>query len=130
MEYEVKIFPEQALVIEKISGEISLEGMIEKTHRLFSNPEYKNHFRGVVDLRNCTTRMSKVELLGFAKLVDESEKFGQSKWAILAIDPMVLGLSQVFQKRLHDPDTIGVFRTTEDAAQFVQEPAILQHLPE
>jgi|GEM_PF-5303849 hypothetical protein len=39
MNYNIRIFPEHGLVIEHISGEITLEAMIEKMKNLFSNPQ-------------------------------------------------------------------------------------------
>ncbi len=128
MEYELQIIPEHCLVIEKISGEITLEAMIEKTQKLFSDPNYDPKYSGVVDLRKGITRMSKVELLGFANLINESEQFGKAPWAILGADPMVVALSQVFQLRLTDPDNLGVFSSVSEAARFLRKLELLELL--
>jgi len=128
MQYEYTILPELRLVIEKISGDITLEEMIEKTQRLFADARYQAGYNGVSDLRQGLTRMSKVELYGFAHFINESEQFGQNHWAILAADPMVVALSQVFQQRLTDPNTIGVFSTVAEAAKFIKTPEVNRYL--
>lgn len=128
MEYELQIIPEAGLVIEKIVGEVTLEAMIDKTKKLFSDRRYKNSYCGVVDLREAVIRMSKVELLGFANLINESDQFGHAPWAILGSDPMVVALSQVFKLRLKDPETVGVCGTVAEAAKFVHKPELNEYL--
>lgn len=128
MDYKVRILPEHRLVIEWISGEVTLEEMIQKTKQLFSDPLYQPDYSGIVDLRGAASRMSKVELYGFAQLINDSEQFGHSPWAILGDDPMVVALSQIFQQRLNNPEMIGVFSTVACAADFVQKPAVLDYL--
>ena len=128
MEYVFKFVPAHGLVIEKITGEVTLEALIEKTKKLFADSRYKSTFCGVVDLRKAATRMSKVELLGFANLINESDQFGHAPWAILGNDPMVVALSEVFKLRLKDPETIGVFASPIEASRFLKKPELLQHL--
>ncbi|MDQ8192871.1 hypothetical protein QEH59_00440 [Coraliomargarita sp. SDUM461004] len=128
MKYALQFIPEHRLVIETITGDITLEGMIEKTQSLLSHPDYNRLYSGLVDLRSAVTRISKVEILGFAQLIDTSEQFGHAPWAILCGDPMIQGLSQVFQMRQTSPESIGVFTTVADAAKFLDRPIILELL--
>lgn len=128
MEYQFQILPEESLVIETITGEVTLEGMIAKTKALFADPRYEAGFAGIADLRGATLGMSKVELYGFATLINESDQFGEAPWAILADDPMVVALSQVLKLRIQDPSIIGVFSTVIEAARFVKKPKALEHL--
>jgi hypothetical protein len=128
MELKVQILPDEKLVLESISGEITLGEMIQKTKALFENPDYDASFVGVVDLRKGLAHMSKIELLGFANLINDSEQFGHAPWAILADDPMVVALSQIFQIRVKNPENIGVFATVREAAKFVQRPSLIQYL--
>lgn len=128
MELKLQIIPQSGLVIEHISGEVTLEALMEKTKKLFSDPRYDKRYCGVADMRQAVTRMSKVELLGFANLINESDQFGHAPWAILGSDPMVVGLSQVFKLRLKDTETIGVFSTVAEAAKFVNKPELHDYL--
>lgn len=130
MVFKLQIISKEKLVIETISGEITLEEMIKKTKQLFEDPKYDPSFVGVVDLRKGITRMSKVELYGFANLINESEQFGHAPWAVLADDPMVVALSQVLKLRLKDTETISVFSTVSEAAKFVGRPCLLEYIEE
>ena len=130
MEYQFNILSEESLVIETITGEITLEEMIAKTKTLFADSRYNANFAGIADLRKASLSMSKVELYGFATLINESDQFGQAPWAILADDPMVVALSQVLKLRIHDSSLIGVFSTVIEAARFVRKPKALDYLDE
>lgn len=128
MSFEIKIIPESKLVIEQITGEVTLQLMVEKTLQLFADPHYHISYSGIVDLRKASTKISKVELLGFANLINDSEYFGHSPWAILADDPLLVALSQTFQQRLKDPNTIGIFVTVTEAAKFISNLELLEYL--
>lgn len=128
MEYTYQIIPEHQLVIEKLTGEVTVAALSEKTQVVFSDPLYQPTYNGVMDLRNAVSRMTKVELYGFASLISQTEMFGQSKWAIIADDPIVVALSQIFQHRMPDQTTIGVFCTIQAAAEFISKPVLLNYL--
>ena len=128
MEYTYQIIPEHQLVVEKLRGEVTVEGLALKTQTVFSDPLYQPIYNGVMDLRKAVSHMTKVELYGFASLISETEMFGQSKWAIIANDPIVVALSQIFQHRLPDQTTIAIFCTVEAAAKFINQPALLNYL--
>ena len=128
MEYTYQIIPEHELVIEKVSGEVTVEELAYKTQTVFSDPLYVPTYNGVIDLRRAISRMSKVELYGFASLISETEMFGKSKWAIVAEDPIVVALSHIFQQRIPDQTTIGIFCTIKAAAEFISRPEVLNYL--
>jgi hypothetical protein len=128
MEYTYQIIPEHQLVIEKITGEVTVEGLAQKTQTVFSDPQYVPTYNGIMDLRKATSAMTKVELYGFASLISQTEMFGQSKWAIVADDPIVVALSTIFQQRIPDQTTIGIFCTIEAAADFINKPEVLNYL--
>jgi len=128
MEYTYQIIPEHKLVIEQVTGEVTVQELAYKTQTVFSDPLYVPTYNGVMDLRHAVSRMSKVELYGFASLISESEMFGQSKWAILANDPIVVALSHIFKHRLPDQTTLGIFCTIQAAAEFVGHPEVLNYL--
>ena len=128
MQYTYQIIPELQLVIEKLTGEVTVEALAEKTQTVFSDPLYVPTYNGVMDLRQAVSRMSKVELYGFASLISETEMFGQSQWAIVANDPVVVALSHIFQHRMPDQTIIGTFSTIEAAAEFIDRPEVLNYL--
>ena len=128
MEYTYQIIPEHELVIEKVTGEVTVQELAYKTQTVFSDPLYVPTYNGIIDLRHAISRMSKVELYGFASLISETEMFGQSKWGIVADDPIVVALSHIFQQRIPDQTTLGIFCTVKAAAEFVSRPEVLNYL--
>ncbi|PXA04246.1 hypothetical protein DDZ13_06820 [Coraliomargarita sinensis] len=128
MNYEIKFYPQYSLVVERIEGEITLDSLQKKTQSLLSDPDFKDCLSGAIDLRNAHTQMSKPELQSYAQLMDESEAFKTTKWAIIGNDPMVIALSQVFQQQMSDSELIGVFGSVAKAAQFLSKPELLHFL--
>jgi hypothetical protein len=128
MEYTYQIISEHQLVVEKLTGEVTVEELSLKTQTVFSDPLYVPTYNGVMDLRHAVSRMTKVELYGFASLISETEMFGKSKWAIIADDPIVVALSHTFQHRMPDQTTIGIFCTIEAAADFIDCPELTNYL--
>ncbi|CAA6678547.1 MULTISPECIES: hypothetical protein [unclassified Lentimonas] len=128
MEYTFQIIPEHELVIEIITGEVTVEELAHKTQTVFSDPLYLPTYNGVIDMRCAISRMSKVELYGFASLISQTEMFEKSKWAIVAEDPIVVALSHIFQQRIPDQTTLGIFCTIKAAAEFVGRPQLHDYL--
>jgi hypothetical protein len=128
MEYTYHILPEHQLIIETVSGELTLEGLAQKTKELFADPQYDPRFNGVIDLRRASSHMTQVEVYGFAGYINESGMFGQSKWAIVGMDHIVIALSRIFKQRMPDQNTIGVYSTIEAAAKFVDNAEVLNRL--
>jgi hypothetical protein len=129
MEYTYQIIPQHELVVERLTGEITVGELVLKTQTVFSDPLYDPTYNGAMDLRKAESRMSKVELYGFASLISESEMFGQSKWAIIADDPIVVALSHIFQQRIPDQTSIEIFCTVKAAADFISRPMLSEYLP-
>lgn len=128
MEYTYQIIPEHQLVVEKITGEVTIEELAQKTQTVFSAPLFKPTYNGAMDLRRAISRLTRVELYGFASLISETEMFGQSQWAIIADDPIVVALSQLFKQRTPDQTTIGIFTTVQAAAEFIHCPELPNYL--
>ncbi|MEM8867320.1 MAG: hypothetical protein AAGC73_03545 [Verrucomicrobiota bacterium] len=126
MEYSINIYPEESLIIESVSGVITIEDFVHKTQELFANPLYNPKYCGLVDMRGATSQLSKVELYGFANFLNQSEQFGKARWAALADDPIVVAFGQVLQHRIIDENLIGIFSKLESAAEFIQKPALLK----
>ncbi|MEM1221467.1 MAG: hypothetical protein AAGH40_01780 [Verrucomicrobiota bacterium] len=126
MEYNYTIYPEEKLVIDSVSGGVTIEAFVQHTEKLFAEPEYSPTYSGLIDLRGATSRLSKVEVYGLANYLNQSEQFGKAPWAVLVKDPVVLALAQVFQKRMVDDTLIGIFSTVELAAEYLEKPELLK----
>ena len=128
MKFEYRIIKEHKLIIEVVSGQTTIEGLAQKTSALFSDPDYDPTYVGIADYRKASSQITRAELYGFANFINQSGQFGKAKWALLADDPMVVALSQIFQQRLTGADILGVFNSPEAAAEFVGNPAVLDYV--
>lgn len=128
MKFSYQIIKEHKLVVEVISGKVTLEELADKANALFSEPDYDPTFTGIADYRLASAQISRAELYGFAKFINDHDQFGQAKWAVLADDPMIVAFSQIFQQRMIETDVIEVFSTPEAAAKYIGNPAALDYI--
>lgn len=128
MRLTYKLFPEHRLHLETIEGEITAGQLAIDSEAMFADPQFDASYDSIVDMRNASANMSRVELLGFAKIMQESGMFGKSKWALISNDPVLVALSEIFKNRLNEAKTIHVFSTVQAAADFIQNPEVLNHL--
>jgi len=128
MDYLYRILPEHKLIVETVTGAITVEELAKKTDQLFADPLYDPTYVGIADYRSSVSRMTKVELYAFASLMNDSNMFGQAKWAIIADDPIVVALSHLFQQRVESAENVGIFSTAEAAAQFVGVPEAMNYV--
>lgn len=128
MQLTYKILPKHKLHIETIEGEITVDQLAVDSERMFADPLFDASFDSVIDMRNATAKMSRVELLGFANIMEKSGMFSTSKWALITKDPILNGLSEVFKNSLDKEKTIHVFTTVAAAVDFIQKPEILNYL--
>ena len=130
MKYSIQYYPEQNLVVEQVEGEITLDGLRDKTKALLADPRYKRGSNGVSDLRKAHTSMSREELREYSKFMKDSNLLEGSTWAVISHDPMVIALTQVLQKKVSDSSHIEVFGSLESAARFLGKPEVLDLLDE
>ena len=128
MNYTYRILPEHELIVEEVRGEVTITEIAQKAERLFAAPLYKNHYCGLADYRGAVSGMTKVELYALADLINQTNKFGEGKWAILADDPIVVALSQLFKQRVKNAENIEIFATVRAAAQFLRIPEAMNYL--
>jgi len=128
MNYTYRILAEHKLIIEEVRGEVTVAELAKKADALFSDPNYQNDFTGLADYRGAVSRMTKVELYAFADLINQTNKFGEARWAILADDPIVVALSQLFKQRVKHAENIEVFTTAQAASLYLDNPAVLQYV--
>ncbi len=128
MKYQYEIIKEHKLIIEQVSGQVTIEELAEKTHKLFTDSDYNSSYNGVADFRQASSQITRTELYGFANFINQSNQFGHSKWALIANDPMLVALSQIFQQRLTKTESFAIFSGVASAAEFVNNPAVLDYL--
>jgi len=132
MRYHYRIIKEHELIVEVITGEITIEELIRRTEHLMADPDFNPGFSGISDLRSASPCMTKVEIHGFANWIKRPGLVGvgRSKWSILANEPIILKLSHLFRRCILKDDTVGVFGTPKAAAHFIEKPQALLYLPD
>ncbi|ADE54320.1 hypothetical protein [Coraliomargarita akajimensis] len=128
MNYTYRILPEYELIVEEVRGEVTIKELAQKTDNLFSDPAYNPMYCGLADYRGAVSRMTKVELYAFADLVNQTNKFGQAKWAVLADDPIVVALSHLFKQRINNAENVSIFSTATAGANFLGKPELLDYV--
>jgi hypothetical protein len=129
MHHTYNIFPEHRLHIEQIEGEFTLGGLATATDKMLADPSFDPSFDSVVDFRNAEAQMTRVEILAYSELMKTSDLFnGQSKWVIVASDPLILELSEIFRNQINQNDSIQVVTTIQAAAEFINCPEVLNYL--
>lgn len=127
MKYRYQILPEQQLVVEWLSGEVTLQDILEKTRILFSDPAFSSDFSGITDTRGAEAQLTKVELYAFSDMLKQSQQEGTAPWAIIATDPMLVALSQVYMRRQSVKDLITVVNTAQAAVDFIGKPTAMRY---
>ena len=129
MHHTYNIFPEHRLHIEQMEGEFTLGGLATATDKMLADPSFDPSYDSVVDFRNAEAQMTRVEILAYSELMKTSDLFnGQSKWAIVASDPLILELSEIFRNQINQNDSIQVVTTIQAAAAFINCPEVLNYL--
>ena len=128
MQHTYKILPEHRLHIEQMVGEFTLESIATTAEEMLADPLFDASYDSIADFRKAHAKMTRVEILGFSGLMRKTGMFdGQSKWAFVASDPLVLELSEIFKNQLNENENMQVFNTIQAAADFIQNPEILNH---
>ena len=129
MHYSYQIYSEQRLLIVTIQGEFTVEKLMIESQRMIEDPEFDTSYEGIVDMREATANVSKVEMLGFADIMEQTGIFSiKTKWAFITTDPVVLTLSETYKNRLNQGDDTQVFSTAEAAVDFLDKPEALKLL--
>jgi hypothetical protein len=126
MKYRYKIYPEHRMILESLSGEVTIQGILQKTRTLLEDPAYSKDFVGITDTRTGIARLTKVELYGFSDMLKQTKQEGTAPWAIIATDPILVALGQIYADRLATPSMI-VVSTVEAAAKFIDRPMALDY---
>lgn len=123
------INPELNTVFTVYKGKIGIEDLIEQTKTIQANPKFKRNMNSLVDLT-----LAKPDIdIDFEK-VNQYKEFiasvqklrGTCKWAIVAPDDLVFGLSRMFEV-LSSGLTIQtkVFRNEREARQWLGIPEVV-----
>lgn len=115
-------------MIKVITGEITIDEMIEESEEFFADPMFDKSYNGVMDLRRATTRVSKLDFFKYSQYLDRSGNMEFARWAVITNSPLVVALSQIHQRISKLGSHVGVFGTVERASIFIKRPMVHKYL--
>lgn len=124
MEHETKIFNDHNLIINTVSGEVTVDESKQEFYALFANHDYDGSMRGLCDLTNATSRLHRSEFQDLADELGERDDFGEARWAIVTNNPLLTEFAQIFQRRVGELGSIRVFSTMETAEHYLVRPIL------
>ncbi|GEM_PF-3054438 len=123
-----KIIPEEALMIKVIEGQMTIQEMIDESEEFFNDPLFDKSYYGVMDLRRAQSKVSKLEFFKYSRYLDATGNLDQAKWAVITNSPILVALSQVFQRVSRSGARIGVYNTVKKASEFIERPTVHHYL--
>ncbi len=124
------ILPEKRVFIEKMEGEITMEGLLRAIAIIWADPDYSSNFGGVLDLRNANLLLNPTEIGELAKMLIADKSAATGRFALLVNKPFETALSMIFETKMKPKQEINVFTEVANAAWFLQLPAEDLLLPE
>jgi hypothetical protein len=121
MPIAIKIDKDSGIVHSMIEGRISADELIEKLQDLIDHPDYRPGLNGIADLRKIDKDMFSEDVFKVAKLMIENrDKIGASKTAVLVSKEVTFGMTRVFQA-LSEQSSVKteIFWSMEEALQWL-----------
>ncbi len=105
----------------KFEGETNMTEVVEELERLFQLPEYKPGMRSLIDLRDMPSFANANDIRRISQfLSDHTEKLGYSRTALVATNPLVVGMANMFLVFVdRSPFRVEVFKTQEEAIEWL-----------
>ena len=107
----------------RLSGELSLQDLVDFTNRLEADPNYSDDIWGVIDCREMTNTLKLTEVRGLADI--EMRRPGpawRSKRAVIVGSPTQYSVARVFMVFAESsPIQYTVFYNRETALQWLRE---------
>lgn len=118
MGYQLKINPDEHLVVVIFYGRVSIEELLKLDDEIPSHPDFLLSFKGVYDFRDSVKGYTPQDL---KKLKNKSDEFNPSKgrWCSLNSTPIETGLSELFKIQRKKVHPIESFCTIEAASHFL-----------
>lgn len=109
MKFTYYIIKEKKLVLERIEGHTSLEGIQKGMMQIWQHPDYDTNFSGLLDLRNADVTMGHAEVDVLAKLLFSSVKASNGNMILLVSKPMETALSMIFQEKMISKNKVLIY---------------------
>jgi len=117
--YTIEIYPEKELNVITFDGVVDFDQVRKSIEDLVAHPDFRPEFRGVVDHRRSTIRMSPKEVrevAGFVKVPDATH----GRWAMLVDTPQATALAGIYVSEIESQHEETLFSTVAEAARYLK----------
>lgn len=122
MKVTIAFLPENNLVLERYSGEMTIKGLKEITPKIWSLTEYHEKINAWIDLRGIDLNMNTNDISELTAFLQDSEESSKGKLALILRDPGDLAFAHTFEQHMIFRRSTGVFTTQEDGLRFLEVP--------
>ncbi|MEM7673542.1 MAG: hypothetical protein AAF212_09395 [Verrucomicrobiota bacterium] len=128
MEFSFEIFPEEHLIIESFSGELTRSKMFEAFLRVWSHPAYQRTFRGLSDIGDAHFNMTLSEFRAMEEEMYRHPLKCQGKWAWVSDTPSSTAYGILHEKASQACFKFSVFSDWTSGFRWVEQPLQLERV--
>lgn len=122
MAHSVVLLDNLGLVVLRFWGDVKYDEIRSVFDESVKLPGFRPKLKAIADCRDATTQMSGSDIQRLASYAQKTDPlWGESKWAILAPNDVIFGLSRMFSALTSDYEVkTHVFRTIGDANDWLE----------
>lgn len=102
MNFEYEIDHEQGFITERFFGKVYVDELMDGLVRLFADPDYRNHYHGLVDLSEASLLMDYRDVSKLVEFQKKSPQTSTGQWGFLAASDLNFGVLRIFHSLMHD----------------------------
>lgn len=122
MPHQMSLVGDLGVVVVRFSGRIDYEELQKTLDELAKLPGFRPHLKMIADFRDCATSMTGPDvqkLAAYARKTDAA--WGDTKWAVLAPDDVIFGLSRMYMALTEDYQVqTHVFRSVPETDDWLE----------
>ena len=121
MPHVAKLNDELGVVAIRYRGSLAFDEIAQAFGELVTLPGFRKGMKCVADFRKAHTSLTGVEIRRLAAIAgDTDHAWGATKWAVIASDDVIFGLSRMYSALTSDHEVAThVFRTVEAANDWL-----------
>jgi len=119
MSIKYKIYSETNLLVEVISGKVTLEDLKKLFMHIINNEEFSNVNKILSNILNAEIDITIQDLRAYINLLSAPGQKSEFRWAILTTDPKHTAFSMLLKADGYFSQIVGVFSTLESCLKFL-----------
>lgn len=97
MDFEFSIDEGKGVVVERFKGECHLSDLVSAIDTIYSSPEYRPEYNGIVDLREAMLRISYNDMINFVGFLHQHPRRSTGRWAFVVSSTLNFGLCRMYE---------------------------------